>query len=54
MSGPVVEFRDDLVRELQRLGYATTTSTGLMRLAAHLSRRLEASGLGLADLTSRR
>jgi len=52
MSGPVMEFMDDLVRELQRLGYATTTSTGLMRLAAHLSRWLEASGLGLADLTS--
>lgn len=51
MSGPVVEFRADLVRELQSLGYATTTSAGLMRLAAHLSRWLEASRLGLADLT---
>jgi integrase/recombinase XerD len=52
MSGPVVEFMDGLVRELQRLGYATTTSTELMRLAAHLSRWLEASRLGLVDLTS--
>ena len=54
MSGPVVEFMDDLVRELQTLGYATTTSTSteLMRLAAHLSRWLQGSRLDLADLTS--
>ena len=51
MSGPVVEFMDGVVGELQTLGYATTTSAGLMRLAAHLSRWLEAAGLDLADLT---
>lgn len=51
MSGPVVGFSQELVGELQRLGYATTTATELMRLTAHLSRWLEGSGLGLAELT---
>ena len=51
VSGPVVGVSDGLVRELQALGYATTSATELMRLAAHLSRWLQASGLGLAELT---
>jgi len=51
MSGPIVEFSDGLICELRTLGYATTTATGLMRLTAHLSRWLEGSGLGLAELT---
>ena len=51
MSGPVVGFADGLVRELQTLGYAATSATELMRLAAHLSRWLQGSGLGLAELT---
>lgn len=51
MSGPVVGFSQDLTAELKKLGYATTTSTELMRLAAHLSRWLEGAGLGLAELT---
>ena len=51
MSGPVVGFSQDLIGELQTLGYATTTATELMRLTAHLSRWLEGSGLGLAELT---
>lgn len=51
MSGPVVGFSQDLLGELQTLGYATTTATELMRLTAHLSRWLEGSGLGLAELT---
>lgn len=51
MSGPVVGFSQDLVGELQKLGYATTTATELMRLAAHLSRWLEGSGLRLAELS---
>ena len=51
IAGPVGRFSDDLVRELQTLGYATTTSTELMRLAAHLPRWLQDAGLGLADLT---
>ncbi|MBC7679162.1 MAG: tyrosine-type recombinase/integrase [Pseudorhodobacter sp.] len=51
MSGPVVGVSQDLVGELQRLGYATTTATELMRLTAHLSRWLEGSGLGLSELT---
>jgi integrase/recombinase XerD len=51
MSGPVVGFSQDLVDELRTLGYATTTATELMRLTAHLSRWLEGSGLGLAELT---
>lgn len=51
MSGPIVGFSEGLVRELQTLGYATTSATELMRLAAHLSRWLQGSGLGLAELT---
>ncbi len=51
MSGPVVGFSQDLMDELQTLRYATTTATELMRLTAHLSRWLEGSGLGLAELT---
>jgi integrase/recombinase XerD len=51
MSGPVVGFSQDLMDELQTLGYATTTATDLMRLTAHLSRWLEGSGRGLAELT---
>lgn len=51
MSGPLVGFCDGLVRELEMLGYAPTTATGLVRLAAHLSRWLEGAGLGLAELT---
>jgi len=51
MSGPVVGFSNGLVRELQALGYATTTAAELMRMAAHLSRWLQGSGLGLAELT---
>ena len=50
MSGPVVDVAKGLVRELESLGYATTTATELMRLAAHLSRWLQGSGLGLADV----
>ncbi len=51
MSGPVVGYSDGLVCELRTLGYATTTATELMRLTAHLSRWLEGSGLGLAELS---
>ncbi len=51
MSGPVVGFAEGLVHELRSLGYATTTASELMRLTAHLSRWLDASGLGLAELT---
>lgn len=50
MSGPVVGFAQELTVELQTLGYAVTTATELMRLTAHLSRWLEGSGLGLAEL----
>lgn len=51
VSGPVAGCSDGLVRELRALGYAPTSATELMRLAAHLSRWLQASGLGLAELT---
>jgi len=51
MSGPIVGVAEDLVRELKSLGYATTTATELMRLAAHLSRWLDGSGLVLAEVT---
>lgn len=51
MSGPLLGFAEGLVGELQSLGYATTTATELMRLAAHLSRWMDASGLVLVELT---
>ena len=51
MSGPIVGVAEDRVRELKSLGYATTTATELMRLAAHLSRWLDGSGLVLAEVT---
>lgn len=51
MSGPVAGSSAGLGREFEMLGYARTTATDLMRLAAHLSRWLQGSGFGLADLT---
>lgn len=51
MSGPVAGFAEGLVRELESLGYAVTTATELMRLAAHLSRWLQGSGLALVEVT---
>ena len=51
MSGPLVGFAVELGRELDVLGYAATTATELMRLAAHLSRWLDGSGLSLGQAT---
>ena len=50
MSGPWDGFDDGLVGELEVLGYATTTASELMRLAAHLSRWMEGAGLRMAEL----
>lgn len=49
--GPLAPLASGLVEELAGLGYARTSATNQMQLAAHLSRWLELAGLGPADLT---
>ncbi len=49
-TGPLALFAHGLEQELAELGYTTTTATAVLQLAAHLSRWLEAQGLGPADL----
>ena len=50
-TGPLEPFVPGLREELARLGYARTSAATLLQLAAHLSRWLDASGLGPADLS---
>jgi integrase/recombinase XerD len=50
-SGPLTPFAAGLVQELSSLGYATTSATNQMQLAAHLSRWLDRVGVGPQDLT---
>jgi len=50
-TGPLEPFAPGLREELARLGYARTSATTLLQLAAHLSRWLGASGVGLGGLT---
>lgn len=50
-SGPLTMFAGGLADELAALGFATTSATNKLRLAAHLSRWLDAAGLGLGELT---
>lgn len=50
-TGPLAPFAADLRAELAGLGYATSSATSQLQLAAHLSRWLEEHGLGLADLS---
>ena len=50
-TGPLEPFVPGLLEELARLGYARTSAATLLQLAAHLSRWLDASGLGAGDLT---
>ena len=49
--GPVAPFAPGLLEELVSLGYATTSATMQMQLAASLSRCLVGEGLGLDGLT---
>ena len=50
-NGLLEPFAPGLREELARLGYALTSATTLLQLAAHLSRWLDASGEGPCDLT---
>jgi integrase/recombinase XerD len=50
-SGPLTPFAAGLVQELSSLGYASTSATVQMQLAAHLSRWLDRSGVDSQDLT---
>jgi site-specific recombinase XerD len=50
-TGPLEPFVPGLREELARLGYARTSTATLLQLAAHLSRWLEALGVGPGDLT---
>ena len=49
--GPLAPLAGELKGEFARLGYATSSATAQLQLAAHLSRWLQAEGLGTQDLT---
>jgi len=49
--GPLRPLVLELRAEFARLGYATSSATVQLQLAAHLSRWLQAEGLGTQDLT---
>jgi integrase/recombinase XerD len=49
--GPLRPLVLDLRAEFARLGYATSSATVQLQLAADLSRWLQAEGLGTQDLT---
>lgn len=49
--GPLAPVAAELRGEFARLGYATSAVTAQLQLAAHLSRWLQAEGLGTHDLT---
>jgi integrase/recombinase XerD len=50
-TGPLAPFAAGLAEELVALGYTRASSADQLRLAAHLSRWLDAGGLGPADLS---
>jgi integrase/recombinase XerD len=52
VTGPLAPFAPALRARLRDSGYTPLSAVNVMRLVAHLSRWLEASGLGVADLTS--
>ena len=49
--GPLAPLASELKGEFARLGYARSSATVQLQLAAHLSRWLQAEGLGTHDLT---
>ena len=51
ISGPLGVHRDGFAAELTRLGFTPISADFQLRLAAHLSRWMEAAGLGVAGLT---
>lgn len=50
--GPLAPLAAELKGEFARLGYATSSATAQLQLAAHLSRWLQAEGRGTQDLTA--
>jgi hypothetical protein len=51
LVGPLAPLAAELRGEFARVGYATSSATAQLQLAAHLSRWLQAEGLGTQDLT---
>lgn len=54
MMGPLARHQDTLWTTLLASGYAADSARNLLRVAAHLSRWLEARGLSAGDLTAAR
>ena len=52
VTGPLAGYGPGLAGELARLGFTESSARGQLGLAAHLSRWLEAAGLGTAALTT--
>jgi integrase/recombinase XerD len=52
--GPLADHREALCHELRRRGYTALSATNVLRVAAHLSRWLQASDLSLSELTGER
>lgn len=52
IRGPLAEFAPLVAAEAQQYGYTPLTVAGVLRLAANLSRWMEARGLGAADLSA--
>ena len=52
VTGPLAQFAPMLRARLRERGYTPLSTVNVMRLLAHLSRWLDASSLGVADLTS--
>lgn len=50
--GPLASLTAELKGEFVRLGYAMSSATAQLQLAAHLSRWLQAEGLGIEALTA--
>jgi len=51
ISGPLADRRDEFGSDLLRQGYTMLSCLNVLRLASHLSRWLEAQGLGPRDLS---
>ncbi|HEX7267061.1 MAG TPA: hypothetical protein VF256_06520, partial [Streptosporangiaceae bacterium] len=51
VTGPLAPFAPEFRARLRDCGYTPLSAVNMMRLMAHLSRWLEANGLGAADLT---
>lgn len=54
MRGPLAPHQDDIWTDLLSRGYSPLSAKNLLRVAAHLSRWLEAKGLSPQDLTRER